>query len=199
MATHEPTVEPRLVLGPDDDGRLTSAGEFAEAEFQEPWNYERSGGSLVVMAPDGQRHIDSASPWWRRLFAYLLAHPEIVEDVVPNAWVRVDGGTDRIGDIGVYLDEGRARTTDSRPRSRDHVRVRQPGAGISGAGLRQEAGRVLQARHPRVCHRRSCCSESDRLLSRPGRYHKRLLRAGTSYTSPLLPGLAIPLADVLGG
>src|SRR3954471_19986472 len=103
MATQEPTVEAQLVLGPDDHGRAISADEFAEAEFQEPWNYERVDGRLVVMAPDGQRHIDGASPWWRRLFAYLLAHPEIVEEVVPNAWVRVDGGTDRIGDIGISL------------------------------------------------------------------------------------------------
>ena len=35
--------------------------------------------------------------------AYRLAHPELVELVVSECWVRVDAETDRIGDIGVFL------------------------------------------------------------------------------------------------
>src|SRR5437764_1126823 len=99
MATHQPI----LVLGPDDHGRAVSAEQFAEAEFVEPWTYERVRGRLIVMAPEGQRHVDGAEPWWKALVGYWLRHPDVIRHVVPGAWVRVDGGTDRIGDIGVYL------------------------------------------------------------------------------------------------
>src|SRR5712691_9697302 len=103
MATQQIRSRTQLELGPDDAGRAVSAEEFADAEYQEPWRYERVRGRLVVMAPDGENHVDTLSPWLRRLYAFWDAHSEVVERVVPNAWIRVDGGTDRIGDIGVYL------------------------------------------------------------------------------------------------
>src|SRR5690349_19471385 len=102
MATHQP-IRSALIFGPEDHGRVVAAEEFAEAEFLEPWVYEREGGRLVVLSPDGQRHIKGAQPWWMRLFGYVRDRPDVVEYVVPNAWVRVDDATDRIGDIGLYL------------------------------------------------------------------------------------------------
>src|SRR3954452_11320338 len=103
MATHEPEIRTISTLGPNDHGRRVSAEEFATVEFLEPWKYERVGGRLVVMSPDGQEHADTSEPWRDRLGAYRLAHPEVVQIVKSDSWVRVDGGTDRIGDIGVYL------------------------------------------------------------------------------------------------
>src|SRR4051794_32368405 len=97
------TQSPRLVLGPDDHGRPVEADEFAEADCAEPWNYERVEGRLVVIAPEGQLHVEGTCPWWKCLFLYQHHHPEVVERIVPNAWVRIDDDTDRIGDIGVYL------------------------------------------------------------------------------------------------
>ena len=98
-----PTARATLVLGPEDHGTIVSAADFACAEFVEPWKYEREGGRLVVMAPDGQAHNDATCPWRKRLAAYWNAHPELVEDVLPAAWVRDENGHDSIGDIGVYL------------------------------------------------------------------------------------------------
>ncbi len=92
-----------FVFGPADAGRRVSAEEFAEADFEGPWLYEREGGKLVVMSPEGQRHHDDSRPWRRALNRYWIEHPEIVEDVLQGAWIRVDGGTDRLGDIAIYL------------------------------------------------------------------------------------------------
>jgi Uma2 family endonuclease len=193
MATHQPA----LVLGPDDHGRAVSAEQFAEADFVEPWVYEREGGRLVVMSPEGQRHVDDASPWWRRLFRYMHDHPEVVAEVVPNAWVRVDDGTDRIGDIGIYLvAEGPVPPIPERvpelmfevvspgreSRARDYVKKRSD---YYRLGVREY---VVIDRFTR----------SVAVFTRgPRSYRKRVLTPGDVYTSPLLPGLAIPLSEVL--
>ena len=92
-----------LRLGPHDHGRPVTADEFAEAEYAEPWKYEREQGRLIVMPPDGRGHDRSSEPVRDYLGAYRLAHLDRVEEVVSEAWVRVDAGTDRIGDIGVFL------------------------------------------------------------------------------------------------
>src|SRR4051812_32378830 len=103
MARHEVRSGTQLCLGRDDAGRVISAEEFAEAFYEEPWRYERVRGRLTVMAPDGGKHVESTNPWLKRLIVYSVNRSEIVQLVVPNAWVRVDDGTDRIGDLGVYL------------------------------------------------------------------------------------------------
>jgi hypothetical protein len=55
---------PSLVLGPDDNGRILTDEEFAEAEFQEPWRFERVAGRLVVMSPEGKSTSTAPSPGW---------------------------------------------------------------------------------------------------------------------------------------
>ncbi len=105
MVTRELKTDPhtRLTLGPEDAGRSVSSHEFAQAAYVEPWRYERVDGRLVVMSPDGGEHVRSTSPWLEQLILYKIEHPDLVEQVVPNAWVCVSDGVDRIGDIGVYL------------------------------------------------------------------------------------------------
>src|SRR3954464_1220415 len=101
MATHD--APPRLRLGPDDHGRPVSADEFAEADFREPWRYERAEGRLIVMAPDSIEHDETSDPFRDYLGAYRLARPDVVRLVRSESWLRVDDGKDRIGDIGVHL------------------------------------------------------------------------------------------------
>ncbi len=45
-----------LTLGPDDAGLRLTAEEFAHADFQGPYTYERVKGRLVVMSPAGPEH-----------------------------------------------------------------------------------------------------------------------------------------------
>src|SRR5262249_5114204 len=97
------TLQPVLRLGPQDHGRSITAEEFAAADYAEPWKYEREQGRLIVMPPDGAGHDDCSEPIRDCLGAYRMAHPNLVDNVVSEAWVCVDSGTDRIGDIGVFL------------------------------------------------------------------------------------------------
>lgn len=197
MATHEPEVRTRLVLGPDDHGRLISAEEYASAEYDEPWEYERVEGRLVVISPDGQEHVDTSEPWRDRLVVYKLAHPEVVQIVKSDAWVRVDGGTDRIGDIGVYLSTNR-----SVPKIPDRV----PDLMFEIVSPGQEAHDRDYIEKRADYHRLGVREYIiiDRFLKRvtvltqtPNGYAERVLTLTDIYTSALLPGFAVPLAEVM--
>ena len=197
MTDREASVQAPLILGPEDAGRVVSAEAFASAEFVGAFKSERVGGRLTVMAPDGTEHIRASNPWRDRLILYKYQHPGEVEEVVTGAWVRVEGGTDRIGDIGVYLvkDPPTFDVPDQVPdlmfevvspgresRDRDSVEKRDE---YHRLGVREYviidrfAGAVTV------------------LTQAPGGYLGRVLGRGEVYTSPLLPGLAIPLVEVL--
>lgn len=186
-----------LRLGPDDRGRALTADEFAGADYLEPWKYEREQGRLIVMPPDGPGHDRSSEPVRDHLGADRLDHPEIVEAVISDAWVKVDDGTDRIGDIGVFLVGPRSSVArparvpelmfevvspDRESRERDYVKKR---------GEYRRLGVLEYVVIDRMRHRATVYSAG------PGRYRKRILRPGETYTSPLLPGLAIPLVGIL--
>jgi len=193
MAAHQ-TV---LRLGPLDQGRSLTAEEFAEAEYDLPWNYEREQGRLVVMPPDSPDHDRSSEPVRDHLGAYRLAHPDLVDEVVSEAWIRVDGGTDRIADIGVFLVGPRSAvrrpdripelvfevvSPDRESRERDYVKKRKE---------YRPLGVLEYVIVDRIRHRLTVYTAS------PRGYSKRILRPGDVYTSPLLPGLAIPVAGLL--
>jgi Uma2 family endonuclease len=197
MATHEPEVRDVLALGPDDNGRLVTAEGFAAAYFAEPWKYERVEGRLVVMYPNGPEHAEASEPWRDRLGAYKLGHPDRVQIVNSGARVRVPGGTDRIGDIGVYLVAVRPspKIPDRVPdlmfeivcpgredRDRDYVEKR---ADYHRIGIREYV--IIDRFTKRVTV----------LSYAPEGYEEHVLTPGGSYTSPLLPGLEIPLTEVL--
>ena len=198
MATHEPLPRARPVLGPDDRGRLVSAEVFASADGLEPWRYEREEGRLIVMAPDGEDHANATEPWRDELVIYKrMVRPDLVEKVKSDAWVRVGGGTDRVGDIGVYLFSERPAppipdrvpdlmfeivSPDRASRDRDYVTKRPDYHRI---GVREYViidrfeGKVTVLSHA------------------PDGYEERVLRPPDAYTSPLLPGLSIRLGEVL--
>lgn len=185
-----------LRLGRSDQGRVVSACEFASAEFEGPWTYERSGGRLIVMAPAGDEHTAATEPWRDHLGAYRLAHPERVDRVVSEAWVRIDAETDRIADIGVYL--GGVGTPPPIPervpdlvfevvslgrtaRERDYQTKRDEYHRI---GVREYVIIDRPARRVTV------------LTHQPLGYAERVLDPADIYRSPLLPELLIPLAAV---
>jgi Uma2 family endonuclease len=191
------TIQSIFHLSPDDHGRALTAEEFAEAHYAEPWNYEREQGRLIVMPPDGLAHDRSSEPVRDYLGAFRLADPNLVEEVVSEAWVRVDDGTKRIGDIGVFLAGPRSSLSrpsrvpelmfeivspDRKSRERDYVKKRLEYFRL---------GVVEYVVIDRMRHRATVNSAG------PRGYRKRVLRAGDAYTSPHLPGLAIPLAAAL--
>lgn len=197
MSPPHPEAIPQFKIGPEDAGRPLTADEFANADIQEPWIYERVGGRLVVTAPEGVRHVRNSSSWLDRLFGYKLAHPEIVDVVVPNAWVRPDGDHDRFGDIGVFLiREGRELDIPDQPpdlmfeivspgkasHRRDYVEKR---AEYHRMGIPEY---VIVDRFQRTV---------TVLTHAPEGYAERVLTPADTYATPLLPGFEVRLAEVL--
>ena len=190
------TVRPILKFGKRDDGRLVSSEEFAEADFDEPWKYEREDGRLIVLAPSGEGHIDASEPWRDQLVVYKRDYPEVVQKVVSEAWIRVDDGTDRIGDIGVYLvPDGpvpkipdrvpemmfEVVSPDKASRDPDYLRKRVE---YHRLGVREYV--IIDRFQKRVTV----------LTFAPNDYDERSLTIGDAYESPLLPDFSVRLSEV---
>ncbi len=92
-----------LKLGPDNAGESITAEEFATAEYQPPYIYERVKGRLVVLPRAGEEHRKLSAPFRRALGGYWGRHPNFVDDVDVNGWVSTSSDDDRIPDICVYL------------------------------------------------------------------------------------------------
>jgi len=191
------TQRPILLLGPGDSGRSLSAEEFEEAEFEPRWRYEREKGRLVVIPPDSPEHDLSSEPIRDYLGAYLLAHPELVELVASECWVCVDAETDRIGDIGVFLVGNRSGL--ARPerapelifevvspgrtsRERDYVKKRSE---YHRLGVHEYV--VIDRMRRRVTV----------YVDAASRYRKTVLHPGGRYGSRFLPGLEVPVDNLL--
>lgn len=187
-----------LHLGVADHGRRLSREEYAEAQYDEPWRYERVNGRLVVMAPAGPDHQRPNNRVRDYLGAYALAQPEIVEYVFSEAWVYTSKMTDRIADIGVYLVASRGQGPE-RGRAPDLVFETVSGGGDDRkrdyVEKRAEYQRIGVKEYVIVDRFEHCLTVFRRIR---GRFVKvEELRPDDTCTSDLLPGMKIPLKDII--
>lgn len=187
---------PTRTLGPDEAGRPVSAEEYREAEFVEGFQYERVRGRLVVMAPPGHEHRYTSRPFRRILGHYWGEHPDRVDDVDVEGWLATSPDDDRLPDICVYLagESSDVRVPDRVPelvvefvsgnradQERDYIHKR---AEYHAVGVREYV--IVDRFKRRVLV----------LTRRRGDYAERVPTPAEDYTTPLLPGLTIPLAEV---
>lgn len=188
-----------LTIRPTDAGVELTREEFAEAEFTEGYRYERHAGKLVAMPPPGEIHHFTLKPFRNVLGAYEIAHPEIVEHVLQDSWVQINGDTDRIPDIAVYLRSGHEPQPLAERVPELVFEIVSPGWENRRRDYqekRQEYERLGVLEYVIV----------DRYDQRvtvlqlvEGKYQEQLLKPADVYRSPLLPGLEIPLQPIIGG
>jgi Uma2 family endonuclease len=188
-------------IGPDHAGELVSAEEFATADFAEPFRYERVKGRLVVMAPAGPEHRGTSRSFRLELGAYWGAHRDLVEDVDVEGWVATSEDDDRIPDICVYLKPKGKRPQEQVPQrvpdmifefvsssradqERDYIDKREEYHKI---GVKEYVI-VDRLKHSVLV---LTWAKSD--------YREKRLAKDDVYTTPLLPGLKVPLSPVFGG
>ena len=184
-------------LGPDEAGMHLTADEFANADFQEPYTYERVKGRLVVMSPAGPEHRQVSRLFRRELGGYWQQHPNVIEDVDVEGWVITGPGEDRIPDICIYLvgapdaeiphrvpDMIFEFVSESRAdQERDYIHKR---AEYHAIGVKEYVI-VDRFKHTVLV-----------LTWKEDDYAERSLRPGDMYTTPTLPGLQVSIRDVFG-
>lgn len=185
-----------LKLGPADAGALVSADEFAAAQFQEPFAYERVRGRLIVMSPAGPEHRQVSREFRRLLGLYWGQHPESVDDVDVEGWVATSDDDDRIPDICVYL---------AGPTSGQSVPRRVPDLifeFVSQDRADQERDYVdKRAEYHAICVKEYVIVDRFKrailvLTWQPGDFAERTLSPADTYSTLLLPGLEVPLGMV---
>lgn len=185
-----------LKLGPDDAGCTLTAKEFATAEFEPPFIYERVKGRLVVMSPAGPNHRRVSRPFRRELGGYWRDHPERVDDVDVEGWVSTSPEDDRIPDICVYL----AGETSGQV-----VPLRIPDLifeFVSGDRSDQERDYIdKRAEYHAIGVKEYVIVDRFKrsvlvLVWQEGDYAERVLACDQEYTTPLIPGLSVSLREV---
>jgi Uma2 family endonuclease len=148
------------------------------------------------MSPKSEEHDDSADPWLEQLIFYRAARRDVVQKVVPEAWVRIGPKDFRIGDIGVYLVG--PRSAQKRPARAPELMIE-----ILSPGTASADSDYIEKR----ADYHAIGVQEYLIVDRPGRrvvamiheptgYAERILTEVDTYTTPLLPGMAIPLAEV---
>lgn len=184
-----------LKLGPDDAGLQLSAEEFAAAEYDPPFIYERVKGRLVVMSPAGPEHRGVSRPFRRQLGFYWGSNADLVDDVDVEGWVSTSDDDDRIPDICVYLagdssDEKVPRrvpdlvfefvSANRSDQERDYIDKR---AEYHVIGVKEY---VIVDRFKRAVLVLSWQKQD---------FAERWLESEDTYTTPLLPGLKVESAE----
>lgn len=189
--------KPALYLGKADHGTPLSHEEFAEAQYEEPWRYERVEGRLVIMPPSGHDHGVMGKPFRNYLGAYELAHPEIVEHVISEAWLAFDDDRDRIADIAVYLRSGQegARIPDRVPEL--VFEVVSEGAEAHRRDYEEKKAEYLELGVQEYVIVDRFQHQLIVLRRKGKRYVETVLGPEDIYRTALLPGLEIALQGVL--
>ncbi len=191
------------VVGPEDEGKAISREEFAEIEVEPGWTIERCEGKLIVLPMVGPDHRRTSRPFRLALGLYWGLNQEIVEDFDLEGWIAVDDGQDRCPDAFIFLRNsplaaGGIQLPERAPdlafeivspgrdaHDRDYVAKR---SAYHAAGVREYViidrfeRQVLVLQH-----------------APDGYVEAATLGLADAYVSPLLPGLAVPLAEAIGG
>jgi Uma2 family endonuclease len=184
-----------LRLGPLNAGEQISREEYASADFVPPYRYERVKGRLVVMPPAGPDHRESSRPFQRMLNVYWDAHKDIVDYVDVEGWLYTSDEDDRLPDISVYL---KASATGQRVPERVPDLIFEV---VSGGREGRERDYIeKRAEYHRVGVKEYVIVDRFErqvlvLKWEHDDYDEAWLTADGVYTSPLLPGLKIPISE----
>lgn len=181
-----------------DAGMLLTREQFRDAEPAPRFRLERVVGRLIVTNQFDLDHHTALEPVRNHLCLLRLRHPDIVEHVFQSAWTAIGEDTDRIADLAVFL-----RTKSPRPAFPHWVPDIVFEIVSAGWENRRRDYDEKRSEYERLGVREYVIVDRfDHLVTvltlTDGRYIEQRFGPNDSYTSPQLPGLSIPLQDVIG-
>ena len=93
------------IIGPQDNGRRMSLDEFDTAEGAEGHLYELGKGVVIVTDVPGRSHLRQVSVLRRQLYAYDLAHPGVIREILTGSEAKIlveDDQSERHPDLLIY-------------------------------------------------------------------------------------------------
>lgn len=185
----------KLVLGPAIAGTLMTPEEFdAIDSWDEEWNYELIHGVLVVSPPPVESERGPNEHLGRRLLNYKYDHPEgfCLDDTLPEQYVRTVDSRRR-ADRVIWAGLGRQPKPQRDPPTiavefvskgkRDRIRdYQEKRAEYRAAGIEEYWIIDRFRRTMTVCRQRA---------------KDLVVKEGEKYTTKLLPGFELDLAELL--
>jgi Uma2 family endonuclease len=193
----------RIQIGPADHGRKMTLDEFREAEEEPGYRYELARGVLEVIEIPKTPHRRVVSKLFSLAAIYKSEHPDVIDYFGGGTEVRIwkpgmdmgrhpdfgivflNAPLDEVGDIQAYLV---AEVVSPSSKKRDYQEKRQDylDYGVREYWIVDPILRQITA------------------LTRQGEgadatWAERVFRDGNLLESPLLPGLATPVADLWVG
>ena len=185
------------VVGPKDHGRRMSLEEFEQADAREGYLYELDRGAVIVVDVPNRKHFAQVDAIKQQLYVYKAQHPEQVYRVGGGSDCKIllkDRESERHPDIAVYktapggeedwstwVPEIVCEVVSSGSEVRDYDE--KPGDYLA-FGVREYW--IVDA-----------AKEEVLVLRRSGRkWDKSVVKAGTKYTTRLLPGFEFDPAPV---
>ena len=190
---------PGYVVGPEDAGKSISREEYGEIAVQAGWTIERAAGKLIVMPRVGADHDECSRPFRFELGGYWYAHRDLIDDYYPEGWTAIGDGGDRHPDIVIFLKDSPL----AEPGLRKPFRVPDLAFEIVSPGRRARERDYVEKRaeyHTLGVREYVIVDPRDRqaLVLRweaDGYAEAAMLGPADTYTTPLLPGLRIDLAE----
>ncbi len=187
----------QLTLSKADEGMELTHEEFANAHELEPWQFERVKGKLVVMSPcDWGYQIAKGEILTALVGYYFVTHVGIAERIFSRSWMIIDELTERVADIAVYFPECNVSQTFPRCVPTIVYEVVTP---FEGSWRRNYVEKRAEYAKIGVWEYVIVDPVERRVVVlqlQDGQYTETELGQNDFYTTPLLPGLEIPLADI---
>lgn len=182
-----------------DAGMLLTRAQFRDAEPEPRFRLERVASRLVVSDQFDLQHHTTLEPLRDQLGLFRVRSPTVMEHVFQSSWTAIDEETDRIADLAVFLTQTTARKKPFPHWVPDIVFE------IVSAGWENRRRDYQEKRdeYERIGVREYVIVDRfDHLVTvltlTDGHYVQQCLGPNDSYTSPQLPGLTIPLQEVIG-
>jgi Uma2 family endonuclease len=187
-------------VGPADHGKRMSLEEFDKAEAKEGHRYELSRGVLTVSDIPGRKHLAQWNALRRQFGAYDVLHPGRIDTIAGGGEAKIllaDFLSERHPDLLIYkspADEHDEDTLWATWVPEIVIEIVSPGSELRDYQEKPEEYLQFGVREYWIVD--AARREMSVLRRVAGKWRRRVVRPPEKYTTRLLPGFELDIADV---